>query len=167
MDQKMARREAARERDASPEITKLPGGGDVMGGDDSLAAAKARCANFVPRSHAQHEVLCKKRSSTARAGCLLAYLEPLLAYWDSPFSCCPASYGCCSHIKLSLRKMHCSGNITGLQSTARPENKHCFTIVTADPYLLAIRMLYPSIDEVFLQGSQAESMEDAQEYGEG
>ena len=44
MDQKMARREAARERDASPEIIKLPGGGDVMGGDDSFAAARARCA---------------------------------------------------------------------------------------------------------------------------
>ena len=42
MDQKVARREAAKEREASPEITKLPGGGDVMGGDDSLAAAKAR-----------------------------------------------------------------------------------------------------------------------------
>ena len=44
MDQKVARREAARDREASPEMTKLPGGGDVMGGDDSLAAAKARYA---------------------------------------------------------------------------------------------------------------------------
>lgn len=42
IDQKMARREAAKEREGSPEMTRLPGGGDVMGGDDSLAAAKAR-----------------------------------------------------------------------------------------------------------------------------
>ncbi|EIE20044.1 hypothetical protein COCSUDRAFT_48583 [Coccomyxa subellipsoidea C-169] len=42
IEKKMARREAARERDASPDIVKLPGGGDVMGGDDSLEAAKAR-----------------------------------------------------------------------------------------------------------------------------
>ncbi len=51
----MARREAARERDASPDIVKLPGGGDVMGGDDSLEAAKARHAfPFLPESlHAQ------------------------------------------------------------------------------------------------------------------
>ena len=37
----MARREAARERDASPDLVKLPGGGDVMGGGDSFAAARA------------------------------------------------------------------------------------------------------------------------------
>ena len=40
LEQKAARREAARE--ASPEMTKLPGGGDIMGGDDSIAAARAR-----------------------------------------------------------------------------------------------------------------------------
>lgn len=58
IEKKMARREAARERDASPDIVKLPGGGDVMGGDDSLEAAKARHAPFslrlalgVPRCH--------------------------------------------------------------------------------------------------------------------
>ncbi len=42
IEKKMARREAARERDASPDLVKLPGGGDIMGGDDSLAAARAR-----------------------------------------------------------------------------------------------------------------------------
>ncbi|CAL8471137.1 g10679 [Coccomyxa elongata] len=42
IEKKMARREAAKERDASPDIVKLPGGGDVMGGDDSLEAARAR-----------------------------------------------------------------------------------------------------------------------------
>ena len=41
MEQKVARREAARERDASPDQVKLPGGGDVMGGGDSFAAARA------------------------------------------------------------------------------------------------------------------------------
>lgn len=49
IEKKMARREAARERDASPDIVKLPGGGDVMGGDDSLEAAKARHAPFPLR----------------------------------------------------------------------------------------------------------------------
>lgn len=44
MDQKMARREAAKDREASPAMTRLPGGGDIMGGDDSLAAARARYA---------------------------------------------------------------------------------------------------------------------------
>ena len=43
VEQKMARREAARERDQSPELLKLPGGGDIMGGDDSFLSAKARC----------------------------------------------------------------------------------------------------------------------------
>lgn len=35
-------REEARGRDASPDRAFLPGGGDMMGGDDSFAAAKAR-----------------------------------------------------------------------------------------------------------------------------
>ena len=42
LEQKAARREAAKEREQSPEMSKLPGGGDIMGGDDSFAAAKAR-----------------------------------------------------------------------------------------------------------------------------
>lgn len=42
LEKKAARREAAKERDQSPEINKVPGGGDIMGGDDSFAAAKAR-----------------------------------------------------------------------------------------------------------------------------
>jgi hypothetical protein len=48
----MARREAAREREASPDLVKLPGGGDILGGDDSLEAAKARfllCPSPAPR----------------------------------------------------------------------------------------------------------------------
>ena len=44
MEQKAARREAARERETSPAMTRLPGGGDVMGGDDSFQAARARSA---------------------------------------------------------------------------------------------------------------------------
>jgi hypothetical protein len=39
-----ARREAARAREESPEMNRMPGGGDVMGGGDSLAAARERCA---------------------------------------------------------------------------------------------------------------------------
>ena len=42
IEKKAARREAAKERDASPDMNRLIGGGDVMGGDDSFAAAKAR-----------------------------------------------------------------------------------------------------------------------------
>ena len=43
LEKKAARREAAKEREQSPELNKLLGGGDIMGGDDSFAAAKARC----------------------------------------------------------------------------------------------------------------------------
>ena len=44
--QRMARREAARARDGSPDLVPVTGGGDMMGGggDDSFAAAKARWA---------------------------------------------------------------------------------------------------------------------------
>ncbi|KAK9830029.1 hypothetical protein WJX72_009298 [[Myrmecia] bisecta] len=42
LEKKAARREAAKAREDSPDLVKLPGGGDVMGGDDSFAAAKAR-----------------------------------------------------------------------------------------------------------------------------
>ncbi|KAG1666001.1 hypothetical protein FOA52_010099 [Chlamydomonas sp. UWO 241] len=42
---RMARREETRMRDASPDRAFLPGGGNMMGGDDSFAAAKAREAN--------------------------------------------------------------------------------------------------------------------------
>ena len=53
----MARREAAKERDASPDILKLPGGGDVMGGDDSLEAARARFV-LLPAFLAITSVFC-------------------------------------------------------------------------------------------------------------
>ena len=42
VEKRAARRDAAKEREQSPEMNKLPGGGDIMGGDDSFAAAKAR-----------------------------------------------------------------------------------------------------------------------------
>ena len=47
LEKKAARREAAKDREASPDVARLPGGGDPMGGDDSFAAAKARRA--LPR----------------------------------------------------------------------------------------------------------------------
>lgn len=43
VEARIGRREEKRAREESPEITKLPGGGNVMGGDDSFAAARARC----------------------------------------------------------------------------------------------------------------------------
>ena len=38
----MVRREEAKARGASPDRAFLPGGGDMMGGDESFEAAKAR-----------------------------------------------------------------------------------------------------------------------------
>lgn len=42
IEKKMARREAAKAREDSPEVMRVTGGGDVMGGDDSFEAARAR-----------------------------------------------------------------------------------------------------------------------------
>jgi len=56
VDAKVARREAAHERDASPDVVKLPGGGDVMGGGDSFAAARA--AQAARRAAAAAERMC-------------------------------------------------------------------------------------------------------------
>ena len=44
VEARVARREEARAREGSPELTRLPGGGDIMGGggDDSFQAALAR-----------------------------------------------------------------------------------------------------------------------------
>lgn len=42
LEKKAARREEAREREFSPEMNRLIGGGDVMGGDDSFEAARQR-----------------------------------------------------------------------------------------------------------------------------
>ena len=44
VEARVARRQDARAREESPDMVKLIGGGDVMGGDDSFAAAKARHA---------------------------------------------------------------------------------------------------------------------------
>ena len=48
MEARAARRQDKRAREDSPEMVKLIGGGDVMGGDDSFAAAKARRASVRP-----------------------------------------------------------------------------------------------------------------------
>eukprot|EP00195_Chlamydomonas_chlamydogama_P006780 CAMPEP_0202905990 /NCGR_PEP_ID=MMETSP1392-20130828/36933_1 /ASSEMBLY_ACC=CAM_ASM_000868 /TAXON_ID=225041 /ORGANISM="Chlamydomonas chlamydogama, Strain SAG 11-48b" /LENGTH=353 /DNA_ID=CAMNT_0049594321 /DNA_START=32 /DNA_END=1093 /DNA_ORIENTATION=- len=42
VEKRVARREEAKARESSPDRAFLPGGGDMMGGDDSFAAAKAR-----------------------------------------------------------------------------------------------------------------------------
>ena len=42
IEKKAARREAAKAREDSPELMRVTGGGDVMGGDDSFQAARAR-----------------------------------------------------------------------------------------------------------------------------
>jgi hypothetical protein len=46
VEKRMARREDARARDASPDIANVPGGGDMYG-DDSFAAARDRQAASV------------------------------------------------------------------------------------------------------------------------
>ena len=48
MEERAARRDEKRAREDSPEMVKLIGGGDVMGGDDSFAAAKARHVTTGP-----------------------------------------------------------------------------------------------------------------------
>ncbi|GAB4815831.1 hypothetical protein N2152v2_002877 [Parachlorella kessleri] len=47
IEKKAARREAAKAREDSPELMRVTGGGDVMGGDDSFAAARARDARLA------------------------------------------------------------------------------------------------------------------------
>lgn len=42
IDAKMAKRETAKEREASPDVVHVPGGGNIFGGDDSFQAAKER-----------------------------------------------------------------------------------------------------------------------------
>lgn len=51
LEKKAARREATKEREQSPEMNKLPGGGDIMGGDDSFAAARARYRIVYSEKH--------------------------------------------------------------------------------------------------------------------
>ena len=76
VEKKMARREAAREREASPDLVKLPGGGDIMGGGDSLAAAKAR------------QGACRSRAcSQAWRAC------PLCRRWCAPCAAPAVSHG--------------------------------------------------------------------------
>jgi len=58
VEARVARRQDARAREESPEMVKLIGGGDVMGGDDSFAAAKARHAPVAFELQAGFEV-CK------------------------------------------------------------------------------------------------------------
>ena len=49
VEAKAARRDDRRAREASPDVVRLPGGGDPMGGGDgdSFQAAQARCAAIV------------------------------------------------------------------------------------------------------------------------
>ena len=42
VEARLARREEARAREDSPDLVPVTGGGDLMGGDDSFQAAKAR-----------------------------------------------------------------------------------------------------------------------------
>lgn len=85
VEKRMARREAARAREDSPEMMRVTGGGDVMGGDDSFAAAKAREATYNARRNqrdaARREQLTQKLSA-AQAGedAKMAQFRALLAH---------------------------------------------------------------------------------------
>ncbi|KAK3282310.1 hypothetical protein CYMTET_9946 [Cymbomonas tetramitiformis] len=60
----------AREREASPDIGGLYGGGDIMGGDDSFAAAKARMQHSQGRREQQRQLKnseANERVSAAQA----------------------------------------------------------------------------------------------------
>ena len=72
MEARAARRDEKRARDDSPEMNKLIGGGDVMGGDDSFAAAKARRVQTRPRSSgcwcSIHDMAARQRSECSTDG---------------------------------------------------------------------------------------------------
>lgn len=70
LEKKAARREAAKEREQSPDMSKLPGGGDIMGGDDSFAAAKAREArkdDWKSRQQAVKQDMLSQKLAAANA----------------------------------------------------------------------------------------------------
>eukprot|EP00854_Cymbomonas_tetramitiformis_P001721 gene1721-2382_t len=56
LEKKAVQRQQAREREASPDIGGLYGGGDIMGGDDSFAAAKARMQHSQGRREQQRQL---------------------------------------------------------------------------------------------------------------
>jgi hypothetical protein len=56
----------AKERDASPEMNRMYGGGDVMGGDDSFAAAKRRMEASRHRRNQQRDVRREQLEVKAR-----------------------------------------------------------------------------------------------------
>jgi len=65
IENKLARREETRARDASPDRAFIPGGGgDMLGGDDSFAAAKAREARSKAMHNSRHMV--KREALMAR-----------------------------------------------------------------------------------------------------
>eukprot|EP00775_Hariotina_reticulata_P004090 gene4090-4337_t len=68
---RIARREEAKAREASPELMTVTGGGSIMGGDDSFAAAKAREAKRqewrAKQQAVKKEELTSKLSAAAQA----------------------------------------------------------------------------------------------------
>lgn len=90
LEKKAARREATKEREQSPDMSKLLGGGDIMGGDDSFAAAKARSA-LMP------DALARKRQSAAsecRVQCL-CYTSDVCTEQHKVESCPILIHACC------------------------------------------------------------------------
>ncbi|GAX79248.1 hypothetical protein CEUSTIGMA_g6688.t1 [Chlamydomonas eustigma] len=71
IEKKVARREESKARESSPDRAYLPGGGDIMGEDDSFAAAKAREArreeSFRNRSLLKKEELSQRLSEAQAA----------------------------------------------------------------------------------------------------
>ena len=76
MEARAARRDDKRAREDSPEMVKLIGGGDVMGGDDSFAAAKARRAQLPGLSRYKASTLLLLIYDTAQQFSILAPPSP-------------------------------------------------------------------------------------------
>ena len=84
VEKRIARREAARAREDSPELTRVTGGGDVMGGGDSFAAAKAREAAAAARRNqrqavAREQLQAKLAAAQAEEAAKMAQFRALLS----------------------------------------------------------------------------------------
>ena len=77
MEARMDRKQEKLAREESPEVTKLPGGGNVMGGDDSFAAARARFASPPPPPPSPYTHTHRQAAPVVR----VQFWVPLCQYW--------------------------------------------------------------------------------------
>ncbi|KAF5829590.1 hypothetical protein DUNSADRAFT_15872 [Dunaliella salina] len=77
IEERIGRREDAKAREASPDTVRLPGGGDIYGGDDSIAAARAREASR--QSAQRNRQLLKQEDVSHRAAAAQAKEDEKMA----------------------------------------------------------------------------------------